>query len=101
MTICIKSPVLRIDRSTGLFHFQGNTDSIVARFHSWIFIQSKESSDANSELCIKIVVKSALRSTQCFLICKVSSWACRPLIVCERGSTGSAGSTGSVRRIKI
>ena len=29
---------------------QGNTDSIVVRFHSWIFIQSKESSDANSEL---------------------------------------------------
>ena len=31
-------------------YFQGNTDSIVVRFHSWIFIQSKESSDANSEL---------------------------------------------------
>ena len=30
--------------------FKGNTDSIVVRFHSWIFIQSKESSDANSEL---------------------------------------------------
>ena len=29
---------------------KGNTDSIVVRFHSWIFIQSKESSDANSEL---------------------------------------------------
>ena len=29
---------------------QGNTDSIVVRFHSWIFMQSKESSDANSEL---------------------------------------------------
>ena len=28
----------------------GNTDSIVVRFHSWIFIQSKESSDANGEL---------------------------------------------------
>ena len=31
-------------------YFQGNTNSIVVRFHSWIFIQSKESSDANSEL---------------------------------------------------
>ena len=29
---------------------KGNTDSIVVRFHSWIFIQSKESADANSEL---------------------------------------------------
>ena len=29
---------------------KGNTDSIVVWFHSWIFIQSKESSDANSEL---------------------------------------------------
>ena len=29
---------------------KGNTDSIVVRFHSWIFIQSKESSDANSGL---------------------------------------------------
>ena len=28
---------------------QGSTDSIVVRFHSWIFIQSEESSDANSE----------------------------------------------------
>ena len=31
-------------------HFYGNTDSIVVRFHSWIFIQSEESSDANSKL---------------------------------------------------
>ena len=31
-------------------YFQGNTDSIVGRFHSWIFIRIKESSDANSEL---------------------------------------------------
>ena len=29
---------------------KGNTDSIVVRFHSWIFIQSEESSDANSKL---------------------------------------------------
>ena len=29
---------------------KGNTDSIVVRFHSWIFIHSKESADANSEL---------------------------------------------------
>ena len=35
---------------------------------------------------------------------RVSPWAARPLIVCERGgagSTGSEGSTGVVRRIKI
>ena len=31
-------------------YFQGNTDSIVVRFHPWIFIQSKESSSLNSEL---------------------------------------------------
>ena len=31
-------------------HSEGNTDSIVVRFHSWIFIQSEESSDANSKL---------------------------------------------------
>ena len=44
-------------RSEGTAHkkgsaaeFYGNTDYIVVRFHSWIFIQSKESSDANSEL---------------------------------------------------
>ena len=30
--------------------FQGNTDSIVIGFHSWIFIQSEETEDANSEL---------------------------------------------------
>ena len=29
---------------------KGNTDSIVVRFHSWIFIQSEESSDANTKL---------------------------------------------------
>ena len=31
-------------------HFLGNTDSIVIRFHSWVFIQSEETEGANSEL---------------------------------------------------
>ena len=36
------------ERST--FPGQGNTDSIVIGFHSWIFIQSEGTFDANSEL---------------------------------------------------
>ena len=31
----------------------------------------------------------------------LAPWACCPLIACERGSAGSIGSTGMVRRIKI
>ena len=34
---------------TGILH-EGRADSIVIGFHSWIFIQCKESVDANSEL---------------------------------------------------
>ena len=32
---------------------------------------------------------------------RVARGACRPLMICERGSAGSIGSTGMVRRIKI
>ena len=40
---------------------KGNTDSIVVRFHSWIFIQSKESADANSELLRRMMTKLCIK----------------------------------------
>ena len=38
-----------ISTRTGILH-EGSADSVVIGFHSWIFIQCKESVDANSEL---------------------------------------------------
>ena len=73
------------------------------------FMQSKESSDANSELFKEdddeAMYKNPYEIRLCDLISvSLAHWACRPLISCERGSAGSVGSTGSkgsVRRIKI
>ena len=59
-----------------------------------------------SHLRLLIPSHSSLATHPCFQTSgfRVSPWAARSLIVCERGgagSIGSRGSTGVVRRIKI
>ena len=46
--ICQAKESLRCPEA--LFSNQGNTDSIVIGFHSWIFLQSEETGGANSKL---------------------------------------------------